>query len=69
MVVQNLSHDKMKFDKNTIYKLVVVKIAVILAIIIFLVPFVPVETQIQCITIPCDPIIEFKSIIQILIKN
>ncbi len=58
-----------KGKKDFLIKALGVKIAIVVLIFILIIPFVPVETQIQCITTPCDPIVENKSIITILLEN
>jgi len=55
--------------KDPLIKAIGVKIAIVILIALIFLPIIPVETQIQCITTPCDPIVENKSIIQILMKN
>jgi len=58
-----------KGKKDFLIKALGVKIAIVVLIFILIIPFVPVETQIQCFTTPCDPIVENKSIISILLEN
>jgi len=58
-----------KGKKDFLIKALGVKIAIVVLIFILIIPFVPIETQIQCFVPPCDPIVENKSIIQILLKN
>jgi len=55
--------------KDSLKKAIGVKIAIFIIIALIFLPIIPVETQIQCITTPCDPVVENKSIIQILMKN
>ena len=47
-------------------KLIIIKISIIIVLVVIFSPIIPTETQIQCITTPCNPIIENKSIIQVL---
>jgi len=58
-----------KGKKDFLKKALGVKIAIVVLIFILFFPFVPVETQIQCFAPPCDPIVENKSIISILLEN
>lgn len=55
--------------KDQLKKLIGVKIAIVLLVFILFFPIIPVEVQIQCITTPCDPIMQNQSIIQILMKT
>lgn len=36
---------------------------------VLLYPMTPIETQIQCFTTPCNPIVENKSIVDIIIMK
>ena len=58
-----------KGKKDFLIKALGVKIAIVVLIFILIIPFVPVEIQIQCFAPPCDPLVENKSIISILLEN
>jgi len=58
-----------KKKKDLLVRLLSVKIAIVIIIVLIFFPLIPVETQIQCFTTPCDPIIEMKSVFQILMKT
>lgn len=59
----------MKFDRKIITKFLIAKIAIIVFLFVLFLPIIPIETQIQCITAPCNPIIEKKSIFTILFES